>query len=234
MNESPQGLISRLFDAERAARDLHSSLVDLDPGALLPALRAAYSEAVKLDDEDEVALRLVRIATVLGELEGDATVDLLIDILDHDDPEARHAAGEALQDLAFDRLKEVALGTERALERLPKGSVALSELPYLYANVGEPSARKLLERFLGHADESAVASAIEALVEMGDAQAVNALRALVDDAREVDLASEDDEEEGGRVRLGELAREAITMLGGRVDDGRPPPRGAAGRPRPRG
>src|SRR5262249_45903420 len=118
-------------------------------------------------------------------------------------------AGEALEELAFDRFKEVALGIERALARLPSGSPALSELPYLLAEVGEPGCLKLLGRFLGHADADAVASAVEALVELGDPRAAHLLAPLEKDARQVQLSEED----GERVAIGDLAMEARQLLG---------------------
>src|SRR6516225_3680136 len=163
-------VIKELFDGERAVRRAHDSLVDADVSETMPHLEKVTREALGLDelDEDEASLRLVRIAEVLGEMQGPRVVDLLVDILGCDEPEARHAAGEALSGLAFDRFKEVALGVERALERLPEGSPALSELPYLLVEVPEPGVEKLLARFLAHRDPDAVAAGIEALVEVGD------------------------------------------------------------------
>jgi HEAT repeat protein len=204
--------LAGLFDAERAVRRAHVELADHDPKTLLPALETAMREAMKHDDEDERALRLVRIAAILGEHEGAKAVDLLIDILGSDEPEARHAAGTALEDLAYDRFKEVALGVERALDRLPKGSIALAELPYLLADIPEAGVLKLLGRFLAHADPEAVAAGIEALVEVGDPAAASLLGPLEDDKRLVVL-EEDDEGEDGKVTLGELAAEAKQLLG---------------------
>jgi hypothetical protein len=211
-------LLPDLFTAERNVRRMHAQLAKADPTVLLNALAAAVAEAFAHEDEDEAALRLVRIAALLGELEGPKAVDLLIDILGCEEPEARHAAGEALEDLAFDRFKEVALGVERALERMPVGSPALAELPYLLAEVAEPGVRKLLGRFLAHKDPEAVAAGIEALVEIGDAGAAPMLAPLEGDTREVQL--EDDTGEEGRVTLGELAVEARKMLAGMESDGR--------------
>src|SRR5271163_2889676 len=130
--ETPARL-KELFDAERTVRRAHDDLVSSDAAMILPHLQRATHEALTLDelDEDESSLRLVRLAAVLGEMQGPKVVDLLVDILACDEPEARHAAGEALEGLAFDRFKEVAQGVERALDRLPAGSPALSELPYL-------------------------------------------------------------------------------------------------------
>jgi HEAT repeat protein len=155
-------------------------------------------------------VRLSRLALLLGDLDGDEVVDLLVDILGGPSPEGRVAAGEALEGLAFDRFKEVALGIERAIERLPKGSPALTELPFLLAEVGEPGCVKLLGRFLKLQDAEAVAAAIEALAELGDPAAVPLLAPLEKDGRQVQI---DEEEAGGeRVALGDLAHEAREIL----------------------
>ena len=207
-----QALLAELFDAERAVRHAHGELAEKEPKTLLPALEKAITDSLENDDEDERALRLVRIAALLGELDGPIVVDLLIDILGGADPEARHAAGEALEDHAYDRFKEVALGVERALERLPAGNVALVELPYLLADIPEGGVLKLLDRFLSHKDAETVAAAIEAIVEFGDPTAAPMLARLEKDARNVQL--EDDEGEEGRVTLGELATEARQLLAG--------------------
>ena len=144
-------------------------------------------------------------------MQGAAVVDLLINILGCDEPEARRAAGEALAGLAWDRFKEVALGVERALDRLPDGTPALSELPYLLAELPEPGAMKLLARFLAHRDPDAVAAAVEALVEAGDVSAIAILKPLENDARKVQL--EDETGTLGEATIGELVAEALSLLG---------------------
>ncbi len=207
--------LDALFDAERSVRRAHIEIVDTEPKLLLPLIEKALRDSLDNDDEDERTLRLVRLAAVLGELEGPKPIDMLIDILGCEDPEARHAAGVALEDLAYDRFKEVALGVERALERLPAGNLALSELPYLLADIPEGGVMKLLARFLAHADPEAVAGAIEALVELGDPSAAPLLAPLEKDTRTVQL--EDDEGEDGKVGLGELATEARQLLMGAPD-----------------
>jgi HEAT repeat protein len=211
--------LEALIEAERTLRRLHADLARSDPKALLEALRTQARGALARGGEDGVAA-LVRVAPLLAELHGPEPVDVLVDLLASDEPEVRHAAGEALEDLAFERFKEVALGVERALDRLPVGSPALGELPYLLAEVGEPGCVKLLGRFLAHADADAVASAIEALVELGDPSAQPMLAKLERDTRQVDL---DEEGEGGRVTIGELAQEArelLAELAGGPDRGR--------------
>jgi HEAT repeat protein len=203
--------IQALYDAERGVRATHAGLLRADRAGLLVALRAEVDDALALiaKEPDEAALRLVRLATLLGDVDGgEIAVDALIDVLGCEDPEARHVAGQALEDFAFDRFKEVALGVERALARLPNGSPALSELPYLLAEIAEPGAVKLVGRFLGHADAEAVAAAIEALVEIGDPSATRLLAPLEKDSRQVQI----DDEEGERVSLGDLAAEARQLL----------------------
>jgi HEAT repeat protein len=224
----PSALLKALFDAERAAREAHDELAEADPARALPALAAATREALDLvtDDEDEASLRLARICAVLGEMEGPRVVDLLVDVLASEAPEARQAAGEALSGLAFDRFKEVALGVERALDRLPPGSPALAELPYMLAVVPEPGVTKLLSKFLEHRDADAVAAAIEAFVEVGDPAAIRLLKPLAGDTRRVEL-----EDEGGTeadATIGELASEACDLLGASAKGDAGGPRRGAG------
>lgn len=208
-------LLTALFDAERTVRRHHGELVAQPRAELVRALGAAVAEAGKLGAE-EAALRLTRIASLLGDLEGPEAVDLLVDILGSDSPEARVTAGEALEGLAFDRFKEVALGIERGLDRLPKGSPALTELPYLLAEVGEPGCVKVLGRFLHHPDAEAVAAAIEAMAELGDPAAIPLLAPLERDGRQVQLDEEDGESE--RVAIGDLAHEARELLSEMAED----------------
>jgi HEAT repeat protein len=217
--------LSQLFEAERNARTIHRSLAhNAKKDALIAALQKETKTALAMSDDDknadEVALRLVRISGLLNEVEGPAAVDLLIDILACEEPEARHAAGEALEDIAFDRFKEVALGIERALDRLPVGSPALEELPYLLAEVAEPGSLKLLGRFLQHKDADAVAAAIEALAELGDPSARPMLKALEKDSRQVQL-DEEEESDSPRVTLGDLAVEAGEILAELEPEARP-------------
>ena len=203
--------LGELFDAERNVRRLHDQLASLPQNDLLDALGAALSAALKEPNEDEASLRLVRIAALLGEHEGPRVVDALIDVLSSDHPEARRAAGEELEELAFERFKEVAGGVERALKRLPVGSPALPELPYILAEVQEPGVIKLLGQFLAHRDPDAVAAAIESLAELGDGRAIEMLEPLVHDERTVELA-EDGGDATSEASIGELATEAIELL----------------------
>jgi hypothetical protein len=220
-------LLADLYSAERSVRDLHKRIAALRPAEQIAALTSATAEALEVKDEDEATARLVRVAELLAELEGPQAADLLVDILGSASLEARVAAGEALEDLAFDRFKELALAVERALERLPLGNVALTELPYLLSEVPEPGVHRLLGRFLAHRDPEAVAATIEAIVDHADVGAMDLLLPLEEDTRQVDM--DDEEGEGGRVTIGELAAEARSVLaelgGAPVSKPEPAPKG---------
>jgi HEAT repeat protein len=210
--------LSALFDAERSVRRLHDELAQQQEAALLDALNDSLKAALREPDEDEASLRLVRIAALLGELEGPRVVDALIDVLSSEHPEARRSAGEHLEELSYDRFKEVALGVERALKRLPAGSPALPELPYILAEVPEPGVTKVIGQFLKHADADAVAAAIEALVQIGDPAVARLIEPLVEDTRVVEL-EEDGSDATTEVTIGELAEEALGMLEGVEEEG---------------
>lgn len=211
MNSSAaRDLLQGLYEAERALRKHLDALSSHRPeGELLDAIATAIAEARKQTSADERALRLTSLAQVLGRRSGGRVVDLLIDILDCDDPDVRIAAGSALKSLAFDRFKEVALGVERALKRLPAGSHALPELPFILVEVPEPAVLKIVHEFLKHKDPEAVASGIEACVELGDPKSIPLLEKLENDNRLVEI---DEEPESTTVTIGELAQEAREML----------------------
>ncbi|WP_437633387.1 HEAT repeat domain-containing protein [Sorangium sp. So ce854] len=204
--------LNKLFDAERTARRLHDDLAAMPGDALLDALTDAIAAATREQDEDEAALRLVRIASLLGEHEGPRALDALVDVLASEHPEARQAAGEEIESLAYERFKEVAQAIERALKRLPVGSSALPELPYLIAEVPEPGVPKLLGQFLSHKDPDAVAAAIETLVEIGDPAHAPLLEPLLGDKRTVELADDGGDDATSEVTIGELAEEALGLL----------------------
>ncbi|CAN5625238.1 hypothetical protein BH09MYX1_BH09MYX1_32870 [soil metagenome] len=222
MAEKSTVLLSQLFEAERNVRRLHDELLDGDQAALVDALAKAIPAALD-EDEDEANLRLVRAAELLADVDGARSVDLLIDVLGSDSPEARLAAGEALEERGYARFKELALGVERALDRLAAGGPALVELPYVLAEIPEPGVLKLLGRFLQNPEADVVASAIEALAQAADPDSVKLLKPLEADKRTVSM--EDAEGDEATVTLGELAKEAIDLVhaagGERNGGGRP-------------
>ncbi len=201
--------LSELFDAERAAVAAEERLLSQKPKELVAALVRAVDEAFRLRDQDEAELRLRRLASLCGQVEGPETADALIRILDCDDDGVRLVAGEELENRAYERYAEFARAVDRALDRKSTGASML-ELPHIIAAVGEPSAILLLRRFLAHEDPEVCAEAIGALAELGDPAAIEPLRAYVNDQRVISVADEEDDEQ--QATLGQLAVDAIEML----------------------
>lgn len=201
--------LDAIFDADRALRAAEARFFASTRGAdAAEVLEAAVREAAEIEDPAEGAMRLERLADLCAQVPGPAMVDAMIAILNHGEPPVRVAAGEALLDVAYERYAEVARGVERALDA-PLSGPAMAELPYILAEVGEPSALPLLRRFLAHHEADAVAAAVESLVQLADPAAVEDLEELVDDERVVTL---EDLEEETTASIGELAREAIEAL----------------------
>jgi HEAT repeat protein len=201
--------LEALFEADRKLRETEANLLTAaDPEELARALEQATEQALGESDDGDAEARLARIADLCVQAQGPRTADTLLRILNHSSPEVRVAAGEALRDFAYDRYAEVARSIERAFERDLQGP-ALQEVPWILAEIGEPSAVPLIARCLKHADLEVVASGIEALAEIGDAASVKLLEPLVGDARVVQL----EEGDGSySTTIGELASEAIGEL----------------------
>ncbi len=207
---SATGRLEAVLDAERALREAEAALLAEPEPDVVAALEAAVMKAKAIEDLDEATLRLERLADLCAQVPGPRMADALIAILDHDEPRVRVAAGEALLDVAYDYYAEVARAIDRALEE-GGATRALAELPFLLAEVGEPSAAPLLRRFLAHPDATVVAAAIEAAVELGAPELARTLEDLRGDDREV---SDEDFEEETATTLGDLAADALEALGG--------------------
>jgi HEAT repeat protein len=206
---SAKQLLDALFDADLKLRDAEANLLaESDQEELARVLERATEQALTAPDDDEAEARLLRLADLCAQVQGPRTADTLLRILNHTSPEVRVAAGEALRDFAYDRYAEVARAIERAFERDIKGP-ALQEVPWILAEIGEPSAVPLIARCLRHSDVEVVASGIEALAEIGDAETVALLEPLVKDERVVQL---EEGEAAYSTTIGELASEAIGEL----------------------
>jgi HEAT repeat protein len=208
-----ENALDELFQAEKKARELADEIAGGTPDLVLTVLIEAIDRARERPDEKERVARLESVAKILGGIGGPGAVDALIDILGSEEHEVRHAAGVVLEELSFERFKEVALGVERALAKLPPDHLALSELPYILIEVPEPGVVKLIHRFLEHPNEEVAAAAIEACVELGDPSSVAKLARLERDTRLVELdEGESDRNSDASVTIGELAKEARLLL----------------------
>lgn len=206
---SAKQLLDDLFDADRQLHAAEAKLLDdTDEDELRSALERATETALALKDGTEATMRLTRLADLCAQLQGPRMAETLLRILNHELPEVRVAAGEALRDYAYDRYAEVARAIERALAKDEQGP-ALAEVPWILAEVGEPSALPLVGKCLSHPQAEVAASAIEALVELGDPEAVPLLKKLLKDTRTVEI---DEGDESYSTTIGELAHEAIDAL----------------------
>lgn len=202
--------IQRMFEADRTLRKAESILLQKKGAAELASLLEMETQrALTMADRTEGTMRLERLADLCAQVPGPRMTDTLIAILDDPEPRVRVAAGEALRDVGYERYAEVARGIERALDRKANG-LAMSELPWILAEIAEPSALPLLRRFLDHADADVIAAAIEALAQLQDPGAVSDLERFVGDRREVII---EDFEYETKTTLGELAQDALEMLG---------------------
>ena len=100
------------------------------------------------------------------------------------------------------------------MERNADG-LAMSELPWVLAEIAEPSALPLIRRFLDHPSADVAAAAIEALAQLQDPEALADLERFVGDKRLVVIEDFEDETKTPR---GELAEDAREMLGVRPSD----------------
>jgi len=201
--------LDQLFASDRAAREAEARLLEAgSPAELSRVLEEAVHTALALSDAFEASIRLTRLCDLCAQVQGQPMARALIEILGSDDAAVRVAAGEALRDFAYDRYAEVARAIESALDGELAGP-AMEELPWVLAEVGEPSAVPLISRFLDHPDVDVVASAIEALAELGDPAAVVHLETLEGDER---VAQIEEGEASYSATLGELAEEALSDL----------------------
>jgi HEAT repeat protein len=202
--------LQRIFDADRALRKAESLLLRKEGSEeLISLLERETDHALRMEDRKEGTMRLERLADLCAQVPGPRMTDALIAILNDGEPRVRVAAGEALRDLGYERYAEVARGIERALDRNASG-LAMSELPWVLAEIAEPSALPLVRRFLDHPSSDVVAAAIEALAQLRDPEAVADLERFVADSRIVTIEDFEDET---KTTLGELAKDALQMLG---------------------
>ncbi len=207
--------LEAIFEADRKAASSERALLENKKSdALVETLVNAVDEAMSQQEPDEAVMRVRRLSDLCAQVEGPRMADAIIRMLDHDNPAARVAAGEALRDVAYDRYAEVARAIERRLESGLDG-LALEEIPWVLAEVGEPSAGPLIADFLGHAQVDVVAAAIEALVELGDRGATEALEALRGDQR---VATLEEGDASYSTSIDELVDEAIDELSGGSDE----------------
>jgi HEAT repeat protein len=198
-----------IFDSDRVLRQAESKLLrNKGSDELVALLERETENALRMEDRMEGAMRLERLADLCAQVPGPRTTDALIAILNDREPRVRVAAGEALRDLGYERYAEVARGIERALSRNADG-LSMSELPWVLAEIAEPSALPLIRRFLDHPSPDVIAAAIEALAQLRDPDSISDLERFMSDPRVVTIEDFEDET---KTTLGELAADALEIL----------------------
>lgn len=206
--------LESIFDADRTLRKAEAKLLrDKSARDLVDLLQEETKQALSMQDRHESIMRLERLADLCAQVPGPEMADTLVAILNDQEPRVRVAAGEALRDVGYERYAEVARAIERAIERGDDGP-AMSELPWVLAEIAEPSALPLIRRFLDHPSADVVAAAIEALAQLQEPDAAEDLRRLLGDSRVVII---EDFEEENETTLGELAEDALRILGFSTD-----------------
>lgn len=207
-------LLRSYLDADRALRRARVAFIALgETPDVLGALTRGVDKAFLAHDAeaDEAGSVLVRIADVLEDLANAEATRLLLRILGHEDTGVRSAAGEALIERLYDRYTEVARIIEAEIDR-GGNAVALAEVPFILAEVGEAAGVKLVTKLLKHADADVAGAAVEALAAMGDPSVLEALEPLRNDKRKVSV--DEDDESVGEVTVGDLVSGALEQLRG--------------------
>lgn len=208
MTSGTNDTLDKLLACDRDALGYERELLNMPPELLSPLIARATQAAMALTDPSERVMRVRRLADLAAQVQDDRSVEALIMMLDDSDPRARVEAGEALLDVAYDRYKVVAKAIERRAKEKLTGH-AMLELPWIIAEVGEPSATKVITPFLKSPDANVIAAAIEALASLGDPTVKKHIEAFLGDGRYVDVS---DDEDGGQVTLSELAHEALNNI----------------------
>lgn len=208
-NESK--LLSDLIEAnKRMLRARDAFFEQGDNKGRSKAITSEVDRALAAGDAGDAGIRLILVADLLVEIPGPESVKSLLRILGHEDPGVRVSAGEALVEVLSDRWGEASRTVESAIATL--STEALRELPFVIAEVGEAAGGAIIAKLLAHADADVAASAIEALVELGDASHIDAIKKLVDDTRPLTAEEQEGEEDADGGTLGELASDAVEML----------------------
>jgi HEAT repeat protein len=144
--------------------------------------------------------------------------DELVALLAHETKEALSMEDRREATMRLERLADLCAqvhgpAIERALDRGDDG-LAMSELPWILAEIAEPSALPLIRRFLDHPNADVVAAAIEALSQLQEPEAAQDLLRFVGDKRVVTIEDFEDET---KTTIGELAEEALEALGQRLE-----------------
>ncbi len=206
-------VLVKLFDAEKSFRQAREAVfAEMSDDLLVKGVGAEIDRSMPQSSSEDAGFRLMLCAEMLEAVPCKESARLLLVILNHEEPGIRVSAGEALVNMLEERWRDASQAVEAAIKS-GTSLHALREVPFVLAETGEPGAGALIAKLLTHADADVVASAIEALVEMGDGTYRADIERLSKDPRAlaaVETEEGESAQESGTV--GELAAEAAKIL----------------------
>ena len=212
MTANAKDTFKKIMELTEETSKLMDEFAEIDNTDQESVLTAAFAEQTQsIDPEADVPITLVRTAEMLVGVMTDRAVATLAAGLGSENATVRMLCGDALMHIAEDDLELLKPAVEDVLK---KGGTAAEEMPFVLLEVDDPEIPKILEKFLKSSEGEVVAAAIEALIEIGDPDCEAALKALVDDKREVTL---DEGMEDETTTIGSLAQDAIAMLESQED-----------------
>ena len=130
-----------------------------------------------LKEDSDVPVALIRLIDLLCILPEGASKIVVLGLA-HPNPDIRQISGESLLAIAEDDVHNIEAAIDYAIE--DQGFAAI-EMPLVLTNIEDSHVVEQIVRFLDHDSIEAVASAIEALADVGDPSAVPSLERLQED-----------------------------------------------------
>ena len=212
MTANAKDTFQKIMSLTEETAELMEKFAELDNAEQEAVLTAAFAEQTKdIEPEADVPITLVRTAEMLVGVMTEKSVATLAAGLGSENATVRMLCGDALMHIAEEDLELLKPAVDDVLKQ---GGTAAEEMPFVLLEVDDPEIPKILEAFLKSSEGEVVAAAIEALIELGDPDCEPAIKALVDDKREVTL---DEGVEDETTTIGRLAQDALAMLEGQED-----------------
>ncbi len=213
MADNAKDTFKEIMSLTEKTAELMDQFTEFDAKDQDEVLTAAFKEQIKgIEPEADVPITLVRTAEMLVGVNTEGAVSTLCIGLGSENATVRMLCGDALVHAAEDDLELIKPAIDEVLK---KGGTAAEEMPFVLLEVDDPEIPHLLEKFLKSSEAEVVAAAIEAVIEVGDPDSEKALKALVNDKREVALDEGSDDE---TTTIGQLAKDAIAMLSEQEED----------------
>lgn len=205
--------IQKIIELDEKISELRESLEETPIEEQEKELVSRFEEILENTGEDGmISVAMIRVAEMLLGVESEGAIRCLGKGIGHVNEDVRMLSGDAFLHVASEGIDRVMPVIDDALE---KGGLIAEELPFLLMDADIPEATNVLIRFLDQKDPEIVASAIEALAELGEKDAIPALAKLTKDKRTVTAEAEGTEQ--ANWTIGQLCEEAIEMLQSKED-----------------